>query len=847
VILEWEQPTTGVTRLSLERKGGANTDFVTVMEKLPANEIGYIDNVQPETAYTYRLFAWAGEVRSNEPAGPVTVTTPPYPPAPPAWIKAEAQGPRRVAISWGEAPRAKKFTLLRADEKTGEFLSIATLENKQIYTDDEVAPETRYWYKVRAANENPETTESKVVSVVTPREGAAASAREAAAEEIAPTPRPRPLAQPTIVEAVVDVDGVLLRWEQAARNASYAVMRTYDLGVPFVTLDVVDGVTNFIDRRVSPGRSYYYKIRAYAPDGRTAESEIVRVDLDVPGSSPVVIGAPPELPPPPVIGGVVIDVSIAPLEPPRRLEVRQPAPDRVELRWHGAQGADRFYILRSERGSRWFDIIDRVDDRKSYVDRDILPDTQYWYRVRAANRWGMVADSEVVSIRTQAAPSATPTPAPPAAPRSVEARALGPTEIELRWGDAPGATAFVVLRAEARQGEYYPIERVRDRWSYVDRGLQPNKTYWYKIRATNDGPTYAESSPVSAKTPAAATPTPSPTASPSPTAGPSPSPSPTATPVPTVSPSPSPSPTVEPSPSPTATPEPTPTATPRPTPPRPPHPTPTATPEPVPTATPPEPTVTPEPTATPAPSPTPTPAPSPTPTLPPRPPHPTPTATPEPVPTATPPEPTVTPEPTATPTRTPRPRPTRPPRIETPSPTLVPETPEPVPPTPGATVEEKPAEKAEQTPRRVFPTRGPFLTPRPDQRRPRVPWATATPVPGKGLPTVRERTTREQQPNVETVIPSGGKHSETEGRSRDQVMEQTPQALQRDEPRSDAAMPESRRREGRPPSVDRAATFQRIRQQVRPIRATSTPAGPAEAGQSAPAAPSDAPQAPAQP
>ncbi|MGB9692666.1 MAG: hypothetical protein ACPL7D_10930, partial [Candidatus Sumerlaeaceae bacterium] len=192
-------------------------------------------------------------------------------------------------------------------------------------------------------------------------------------------------------------------------------------------------------------------------------------------------------------------------------------------------------------------------------------------------------------------------------------------------------------------------------------------------------------------------------------------------------------------------------------------------------------------------------------------------------------------------------RPTRPPRIETPSPTLVPETPEPVPPTPGATVEEKPAEKAEQTPRRVFPTRGPFLTPRPDQRRPRVPWATATPVPGKGLPTVRERTTREQQPNVETVIPSGGKHSETEGRSRDQVMEQTPQALQRDEPRSDAAMPESRRREGRQPSVDRAATFQRIRQQVRPIRATSTPAGPAEAGQSAPAAPSDAPQAPAQP
>jgi hypothetical protein len=826
VILEWEKPTTGVTHLSLERKGGANTDFVTVVEKLPADQIDYLDEVQPETEYTYRLFAWAGELRSNEPAGPVTVKTPPYPPQPPAWIRAEAQGPRRVALSWGEAAGAKKFTVLRADEKTREFLSLGTVENKQVFTDEEVAPATRYWYKIRAANDNPETTESKVVSVTTPAEGET-PATPPQPEEVTPppTPRPRPLAQPNIVEAVVDVEGVLLRWEPAARNASYAILRTMDLGMPFVTLDVVDNVTNYIDRRVVPGRSYYYKIRAYAPDGRTAESQVIRLDLDVPGSVPVVVGPPPEVVPVPGPGGIIIDVSIPPLEPPRRLEVRQPAPDRVELRWRGGEGASRFYILRSERGGRHFDIIDSVRDRNSYVDRDIRPDTQYWYRVRATNRLGMVADSEVVSIRTQASPAPAPTPAPPSPPRSVEARALSASEIEIRWSDAPGATSFMVLRAAARSGEYYPLERVRDRWSYVDRGLQADTTYWYKVRAMNDGPAFAESAPVSAKTLPAATPSPSPSPTPTATPRPSPTPTPTATPTPTETPHPSPTPSPEPtatptpSPTPTVTPEPSPTATPAPSPsvtPEP-SPSPTATPEPTPTRTPrprpPLPTVTPEPspTATPAPSPSVTPEPSPSPT-----------ATPEPTPTRTPrprpPLPTVTPEPTIeppatptytpepTPTRTPRPRPTRPPRIETPRPIFLPETPEPLTPTPGLTIEVTPSDETQETPRRVLPTRGPFLTPKAGER-PRVPWATATPVPGKGLPTIRERFT----PPAEKSAP------------REELA--TRQTLA---PESSGAetTPASATEQRSPDRLDRRGLIQRLREQRRAPRATPPPSEP---------------------
>lgn len=595
VLLEWEQPTTGVTHLSIERKGGPNADYVRVADKVPADRLEYLDTVAPETQYTYRVFAWAGEIRSNEPAGPVTVTTPPYPPEPPAWVKAEALGPRRVSLSWGEAPRARKFTVLRADEQTREFLALATLENKQVYTDDSVAPERRYWYRIRVSNDNPETTESQIVAVATPAETPPGSATPTPAEGRVEQPPPllpeRPLGRPRITEVFVDVDSVQLRWESPVRRGTYAIMRTPDLALPFATLDVLEGVTNFIDRRIVMGRTYYYKVRVWAPDGRTAESQIVRVDLAQPELGPVVIGAPPELPPPPPPGGVIVGIEIPALEPPRRLEVSNVGPDSVELRWRPAAGADRYYILRSRYGPRHFDILDRTRDRTSYVDRDVEPDTQYWYRIRAANALGMVADSEVVSVRTQSAPSATPTPAPPSAPRSVRAAAISPNEIELRWSDAPGATTFMVLRAEARAGEYYPIERLRDRWSFVDRDLTPETTYWYKIRAYNEGNAYADSAPVSAKTLAAApTPTPSPSPRPTPTPTPTPTPEPTATPTPRPTETPTPTPTHTPEPSPTPTPRPTPTRTPRPRPTRPPLPPTFPPPQPIPTATAPVPT-----------------------------------------------------------------------------------------------------------------------------------------------------------------------------------------------------------------------------------------------------------------
>gem|GEM_PF-5933186 len=219
----------------------------------------------------------------------------------------------------------------------------------------------------------------------------------------------------------------------------------------------------------------------------------------------------------------------------------------------------------------------------------------------------------------------------------MKVKAVSPTQVNINWTESSNANIFTVMRAERRNGEYFPLERLDNKWNYVDRDVEPDTEYWYKIRARNSSSSEStDSSAESVRTPKVeATPTPAPTATPTPAPTATPTPVPTATPTPV--------PTATPTPAPTATPTPAPTATPTPEP--------TATPTPVPTATP-----TPEPTATPTPAVTRTPRPTRTPRE-----TPDATVTPSPDPTAAPtPDAERTPRPTRVPRETPEVQPVTP-------------------------------------------------------------------------------------------------------------------------------------------------------------------------------------------
>lgn len=647
ILLEWDVPADSVDGYSIQRKNVKTGEVVVLGDMLWGDDRQFPDFVEPDTEYTYQIRSMKDEAVSSQGSNTVTVKSEPPPATAPGEVTAKATADNRVSLMWGESPGVSKYTILRSEKEDSGFVPIETVEGKRAFVDRDLDPDTTYWYKVQSIGAKGELADSTPVKTTTqkPERIAQSTPNPTPRPQATPAPQPPPPPPPdawqpppplTFGQAVVrsvqvlglSHDAVLMQW--SGTGSAFVLLRSDTPAGPYFPLFQPGAVVRYEDYDLWPATPYFYKVRVYAMDGRFAETEALRV---------VTLPPPPSWGGgwPPIVPGPVLPPGFRP-EPPSRIVADEISYNQIRLAWDRVPYADRYMVLRSDRGSeRGFEPIDTVR-RASYNDLDVRADKTYWYRVRPLVGGVDVSESRTFRFRTPAAPEATPTPAPaPTAPRTVKVKAVSPTQVNINWTESSNANIFTVMRAERRNGEYFPLERLDNKWNYVDRDVEPDTEYWYKIRARNSSSSEStDSSAESVRTPKVeATPTPAPTATPTPAPTATPTPVPTATPTPV--------PTATPTPAPTATPTPAPTATPTPEP--------TATPTPVPTATP-----TPEPTATPTPAVTRTPRPTRTPRE-----TPDATVTPSPDPTAAPtPDAERTPRPTRVPRETPEVQPVTP-------------------------------------------------------------------------------------------------------------------------------------------------------------------------------------------
>lgn len=117
-----------------------------------------------------------------------------------------------------------------------------------------------------------------------------------------------------------------------------------------------------------------------------------------------------------------------------------------------------------------------------YSDRNLSPGTVYYYRVRATNQAGDSPNSNVASAAT--APETIPLP-----PSGLTAQAVWATQIDLAWTDnSDNDRGFEIERAtdiDFTQNVVALVTTAASATSYQDTTVLPERTYYYRLRATN--------------------------------------------------------------------------------------------------------------------------------------------------------------------------------------------------------------------------------------------------------------------------------------------------------------------------------------------------------------------------
>ncbi len=146
----------------------------------------------------------------------------------------------------------------------------------------------------------------------------------------------------------------------------------------------------------------------------------------------------------------------------------------VKLTWSKVAGATGYRLYRATSKSGTYTKVAETTST-SITNKSLTTGKTYYYKVRAIRTAsGTTANGSYSSIV-----SAKPIPA---APTGVTTTRVSNSSLKVSWSKVSGTTKYQVYRATSLNGTYAKVAETTS-LSYTNKGLQDNKTYYYKVRA----------------------------------------------------------------------------------------------------------------------------------------------------------------------------------------------------------------------------------------------------------------------------------------------------------------------------------------------------------------------------
>ncbi|UCH14225.1 MAG: fibronectin type III domain-containing protein [Bacteroidales bacterium] len=441
VSLRWNDNSYDEDNFELERSNASGGEY-TRIAVISRNNTYFTDSyLTPVTSYYYRIRA-CSEYGCSDYTDELGVTTLELRPPdnPPTDLTSTYIGKYSVTLNWTDnSSNEEGFYIYRSLTSGSGFGHVGTVgANVSQFTNSGLDPNTTYYYRVRAFNEDGASGYTNEYSLTT--------------LELQPPAAPGSLSTSNITKT-----SVTLTWSDNSNDeGGFIIYRSLTSGDGFTQIGSARAnVNQFLNYALDPDTRYYYIIIAYNEDGNSDPSN----ELDV------------------------TTLALQPPAAPGSLTSTDTTKNTVTLAWaDNSYDEDGFIIYRSMTSGEGYVPVDSVNANiNQFTDNGLNPETNYYYIIAAFNEDGNSDYSNEFLIRTLSL-------RPPEAPDNLSLSNITKNSASLEWTDnSESEEGFIVLRSLKTLAEYTEIARLDiDVTAYTDYGLLPDTSYSYVVFAFNE-------------------------------------------------------------------------------------------------------------------------------------------------------------------------------------------------------------------------------------------------------------------------------------------------------------------------------------------------------------------------
>jgi titin len=435
IRLNWDPVDSNATSISISK----STDGITFfgLTSISSSNTSYIDTTcNPNTTYWYKIKA-KRDLNESTFSNTVSAKTLQLgsPPASPTNLQGTAVNCNQIDMSWLDNASDETNYIVERKIEGGIYSIIATLPaNTIIYSDTSVSENTKYYYRVKAKNSYGDSGYSNEINITTPPCG---------------TP---PNAPSNLTLNVISSTQINLSWNDNSDNETgFKIQRKIEGGSYLEIATLGANITSYNDTSLSPNTKYYYKVIAYNSFGQSSSNEASATTLP--------LGNPPNS--------------------PSNLNANILSCNQVQLNWtDNSDNEDGFKIERKEGSGAYIVLVTVGSDTTTYLDETVSENKIYTYKVIAFNDYGENSSNEKI-VTTPSCGTI------PNAPDDLTLTVLSPTQIKVTWVDnSDNEDGFKIERKELA-GSYSEIKTLPANTTEFIDIVNPNTTYYYRVRAFN--------------------------------------------------------------------------------------------------------------------------------------------------------------------------------------------------------------------------------------------------------------------------------------------------------------------------------------------------------------------------